>query len=158
MFNKNKQQALERAILRFMPKKKRGFMAIGASCIVPTQLDKIYFPYRKMKILGYEITNQFGLVVICMPYPSAAYTYKIEVEHIYHSITEFVEKHFNEICIEQIANLRKAFVNDEIPNSAKKTAESTLRSLINIKHKVEIKIRKKNPPLIVDCRDLLIKM
>ena len=31
MFNENKQQALERAILRFMPKKKRGFLTIGAS-------------------------------------------------------------------------------------------------------------------------------
>lgn len=144
-----KTEALKRAILRFMPKNKRGFMQVGASCIIPTELDKYYLPWQTAKIIGYEITNAYGLVVICQ---NAAVTVKIHSDNVYHSVTDYVEHFYQTICW-QIHNIQLCFSKNEFKYGfsgkyKKETAEMTVRQLVNIKRKVDAKRRKKLPPNI----------
>ena len=163
---KNKKtEALKRAILRFIPKNKRGFMQIGASCIIATELDKYYLPWQTAKIIGYEITNAYGLVVICQlnytkleKVHNAAVTIKIHSDNVYHSVTDFVEHFYQTICC-QIHNIQLCFSKNEFKYGfsgkyKKETAEMTVRKLVNIKRKVDEKRRKKFPPPAVDCRTL----
>ena len=57
MFNENKQQALERAILRFMPKKKRGFMKIDSVAFVENDNPFYSMPFIRCYIKEYRITK-----------------------------------------------------------------------------------------------------
>lgn len=146
-----KQKALERAILKFVPKKKRGFLQIGASCIV-AELTKKYLPYRRATIVGYEITKLYGLVIICMP-SNGAFTFKIQVEHVYHSVMDFAEKNYDNIC-SQITFIQHNFANGTWKFKRNEEEATTVRKLVNIKRKVDAKRRKKFPPPAVDCRTL----
>ena len=146
-----KTEALKRAILRFMPKNKRGFMQIGASCIIPNELDKYYLPWQTAKIIGYEITNAYGLVVICQ-LNNAAVTVKFHSDNVYHSVTDYVEHFYQTICW-QIHNIQLCFSKNEFKYGfsgkyKKETAEMTLRKLVNIKRKVDEKRRRKSKPNI----------
>lgn len=149
-----KQKALERAILKFIPKKQRGFMQIGASCIIPAELDKYYLPWVKAQIIGYEITNNYGLVVICKYHDKSCdkyspFTVKVSYKNVYHSIMDFVENFYQGISA-QIVNIQQCFARNEIFSSQhlKKTTEMTVKKLVNIKRKVDAKRRKKLPPNI----------
>lgn len=152
-----KQKALERAILRFVPKKKRGFLQIGATCVIPNQLNNYYLPFRKVRIKGYEITQTFGLVIICeqLENPKTSFTFKVHVENVYHSVTDYVE-HFYQTTCWQIHNIQQCFAQNEIFSSQhlKETTEMTLKQLVHIKRKVDAKRYKKIPPPTVDCRTL----
>lgn len=152
-----KQKALERAILKFVPKKKRGFLQIGATCVIPNQLNSYYLPFRKIRIKGYEITQTFGLAIICeqLKNPKTPFTFKVHVENVYHSVMSFAESFYNSICT-QIHDIQQCFAKNEIFSSPhlKETTKMTVRKLVNIKRKVDAKRRKKIPPPTVDCRTL----
>ena len=144
-----KQKALERAILKFVPKKKHGFLQIGATCVIPNQLNSYYLPFRKVRIKGYEITQTFGLVIICegLEKPKTPFTFKVHVENVYHSVMDFAESFYASICT-QIHDIQQCFSKNEIFSSQhlKKTTEMTARQLVHIKRKVEAKCRRKSKP------------
>lgn len=152
MFNENKQQALERAILRFMPKKKRGFMKIDSVAFVEN--DNLFYsmPFIRCYIKEYRITKN-GLETSVLLYNRKNnIIFCIENEDkIYHSIMEFAEKHYQEIC-QQIKDIQQQFANNIIPINIKATAELTVKRLLNIKRKVEAKRKRKFPPPAIDCR------
>ena len=139
-----KQKALQRAILKFMPKKKRGFLTIGASVIVPSQLSKNYLPWKKVFIVGYEITDRFGLTLICMPYKYTSFCFKVGIEHAYHSITEYIKLNYKDI-LKQIEELQIAFQYGRFINDKEKEKTRLLIcQLINARHRIEVTDKKKN--------------
>ena len=139
-----KQKALQRAILKFMPKKKRGFLTIGASVIVPSQLSKNYLPWQKAFIVGYEITDRFGLTLICMPYKYTSICFKVGIEHAYHSITEYIKLNYKNI-LKQIEELQIAFQYGRLINDKEKEkTRLVICQLINARHRIEATDKKKN--------------
>lgn len=144
MIDEKKQEAIQRAILRFMPKKKRGFLTIGASVILPAELNRNYIPWKKAIITGYEITNKYGLVAICMPYPNAAFTVKFKIENIYHSITDYIKSNYNDI-LKQLQELQIAFQFGRFVNDREKEkTRLVICQLINAKRRIEAVDKKKN--------------
>lgn len=133
----DKQEALQRAILKFMPKKKRGFMRIESSCVVPSGLGENYLPYKKAVIKGYEITNEFGLVVILkIPFESA-FVFKVKVEHVYHSIIDYIKSNYSNV-FDQKAKLYCALKCGKFKTEKdKKKTELVYRQLSNIMKKIK---------------------
>ena len=157
MNNQQKTEALQRMILKFMPKQKRGFMKFDSVAFVENDNPFYSMPFIRCYIKEYRITKN-GLETSVLLYNRKNnIIFCIENEDkIYHSIMEFAEKHYQEIC-QQIKDIQQQFANNIISTNIKATAELTVKRLLNIKRKVEAKQKRKFPPPAIDCRDLLTK-
>ena len=128
---------IEKAILSFLPKKRRGFFQIGSKVVVlnlNNSLDKEVF---KIGFIHAFELNQYGFrVEVLLPPYKSLYISTFEINKVYHSIKDLAQ-HNRVYLIERVKEYERIFRedNDTLPNQTKQTYKKIESQIIHVLRK-----------------------